>query len=365
MFVIDANKKNSWHWFDSVSWVYDFPMWWEYYTIFDTEKNEWRNLCWWGNYYANKDNLNIACPYWNRAFFSNWTWKDDEYTEIAWAKVRTVDWDITYPYHALWNNCFQPSNCKYYWCSYTSFQWPILCFTCMDICGCHFAPQWYNISNSIIYNIASRKKFKWWELVWRTIDWDTLYAYQNAWFSCSNYWDISYLGAPISIKMTLWLLHTDGTISDILSKTITTRCYSSSIPSGSGSYYEYCVWRFLEWQQSTDWLIACAWDRLIYDIRFPEWAIYCPRQKYRNSSTCTTAAYLSWSTFLFCTYQVPKRFNKVYFTNYKTYDPNTNFTNSSCYSCFFSSNCLSACAYSQLYTMDAWIRFNWITVSVE
>lgn len=364
MFVIDANKKNSWHWFDSVSWVYDFPMWWEYYTMFDHNKEWWfRTLCGWYNYFANRNDLNIACTdQWYWKFFCDWSWKCDDYTDVAWAMVYTTDWDVLFPFHAMWNFCFQPSSCCYFWANCVYLQGPTIKFECMDAKDCTFAPIWYDLSNSIIYNIASRKQFKWWETVWKKINWDIYYMYNN--YFCNYYnWDRFYAWWPISVKMSIWLLHTDWTISDIFSKTITTRCYFDNAPECScSSCNEFCIWMFIQWQQSTDWVVACAWDRLIYDIRFPNWATYCPRVRYRNSSACIAALNL-WTWFTFSSYVVPKRFNKSYCYVTNVFKPNEYCTNANCYSCAWSN--LSSQAYSQLYTQEANIRQNWITVSIE
>lgn len=365
MFVIDANKWNVWHWYDSVSWQYDVPMWWECYIMFDVWKTEQnylvRNTA---AYYFCCSDLNIPCS--NCSFFNwGWSWEDNQYSVIDWAKVYTIDWDIIYPFYTIWNFGWNGTSSfvSNWLCTYISSNYLCACFSCTDIWNKVLSPNWYDLSNKIIYNITSRKKFKWWELVWREIDWLIYYQYMNCrYYGSGN--NKGWLKCPISIDMSIWLLHTDGTKSDIIKKTITTQCYCncSSMPEyPTATYWEWNYWMFLDWLCCTNWLIACEWDRLIYDVRYSNWTKYSPYLYIGCSSLCANM-YNMWSTrFVFCSTLMPPFFHKCLDSYEKNYwDYYKQWQCETCFNCFVWN-------YWRVYnyTTDERCRNHWISVSIE
>ena len=265
MFVVNANTQNNWFANSSASWYYDTPMDWSTYNMFNASwmenitlhacfLNAWTNV---GLCFYKADWARIDTPIVHRCCNS----------VLSYACAQSFDNDVIFPYtHINWNNA-------------TSFQSPCI-FIQLQRCGKDMWNYWnqqvmmhWILPKTTVKSVVSRKVFNAWMTVWKSVYW---FVQTFNWLGCYDCYNVHICPAcPLIRRLEIWLLHEDWSKNcfyccDICSNYIGCFCYT---------------WfnRFMYWKHETDWLVTQEWDRIYYDILFPE-QCFC----YRSCYTCTT-----------------------------------------------------------------------------
>lgn len=314
MFVINANNdKNNWYLNATTSWLYDFWIDWTFYTMLSTCGTTW---FWWCNLTNSQNTWRTlyCCVWW-------WDWCEEwAKSLIEWyGKNNDIDKDLIFPYNYICNETTGRWITAEFWnlnscCkSNINFTMPTCCSvnTVYTFSEAPYPISWWKLLRSIL----SRKTFKWWEIVGKTIKW-YLWMYMNSamwvhkYCNYNYWWKCAWINTcPFCTYTDIWLIHEDWTKNSLIYCaysnpywTVNTNYqFNFCTDWCPNNYYDYpwcccCLGTeykpidIIKWERHTEWLVACAWDKIYIQY----WITNDSKFKPQVISSC--CSYISWST---------------------------------------------------------------------
>lgn len=303
-----------------------------------------------------------------------WNWNNpNEESLVECGKVKAFDVDVLYP-----NNM----NCS----SIGPAIQPVIDITADTPFGEHELDTVVEIDlwetqKVIPYVMASRKKFCWWEKVWRTITaFLSIWKWVNKTNSCSLEmwcyckctsctWSLgrtSYaLKCPSTAYIDLWVLHSDGT-KTVLAHRETHWHYYNCLYKVWSQLVRDEVWdqcfreQVFNWEVNTEWVIACKWDRTYFEFGVcPQCLLY---DVYTKTRSCSTGSQDYWK-ICSCSASWTSAAASGYVSNQNWFFFSASNEHREKKHIFGTSECYRDCIFSCTINDDN--RFNWIQFSIE